>query len=368
MNKQISRNAKIVIILGILCFPFVILITQMNASTIIKNNRKEPSSKETIIENIPTSQKVHRNELGTPLTNTEITNMNDTVVANWTQIEKKNEIDCKGEPDPQFKMYSEEDGNETWHVAYCIDSISGLPYTRFIKKDGLKIWEVSFYELYGIKQKDENHPEGIKNGVIRVKEWSKDGKYAYINPGYCCLDGPGMLFIDVFALYRLDLNNGEIIELLPNGASLAFSSDSKYLAYSNSPNRFYLRNLNTETDNIFNLGSVYDQIGLFSWSPDNSKLIFVGAMEDWFCSTPDMCFENGTPYRSNDGFTLFLFNMRTWHIEILIDNDLNLFRPNTGLGSPWIDNENISVTNYLGNTFVFNIEQKELIPLPTQTP
>jgi hypothetical protein len=291
-----------------------------------------------------------------------------TTLANQTQMVQRTKMDCDGNPERNFAIGDDNySPNHSWRIISCLDPKTGFLFTKFIENNGSKYWIVPFYETFAIKIEDKSFREGLKDGQMIVMHWSGDGKFAYLYPYICCIDGP-VLFNGVPALYQLDLNTGKLKDMLPFGGRIGFSPDDKYLAYRTIPAAVHLRNLETGDDISFQLRSKYVDLGVFSWSPDSKKLIFVAALKDWDTSMYDP-----TPV-NKDGFSLLLLDLETMKVTTLIDNDLRMFVP----GSYSYQDENVWIGNdklYLmgreeGKTYIYDVAKRQLILVsaPTSTP
>jgi len=115
-----------------------------------------------------------------------------------------------------------------------------------------------------------------------VNHWSNDGAYAYIgfNPH---TDGYWEPFHQGIVLYRLNLETGQISEVLPlvrsnwRFYSFAFSPNDRRLAYivtDKSPVILIIRDMQTGDEQSFEFDPKYNTGGGFVWSPDGQKLIF----------------------------------------------------------------------------------------------
>jgi len=115
-----------------------------------------------------------------------------------------------------------------------------------------------------------------------VNHWSNDGAYAYIgfNPH---TDGYWEPFHQGIVLYRLNLETGQISEVLPlvrsnwRFYSFTFSPNDRRLAYivtDKSPVILIIRDMQTGDEQSFEFDPKYNTGGGFVWSPDGQKLIF----------------------------------------------------------------------------------------------
>lgn len=170
-------------------------------------------------------------------------------------------------------------------------------------------------------------------------------------------------FFDVLALYRVNLETGELKTVLESSSAIGFSSDEKYLAYSTSDGAVHLRNLNSDDDKSIRLNSEYVNIGLFSWAPDSKRLVFVGAFANWE--------ENiaGVSTEDKNGFSLLLLNVENLEVTTLIANDSRLFRP--ARENAWIENNEVHIYDADGTQFIYDIDRMQSLecvtPLASQT-
>lgn len=156
--------------------------------------------------------------------------------------------------------------NGQWVAVYCsFDTI------EIVRADESKTWELSSDTL--INPYTE-YFVGIR--------WSNDGVYAYTSPNPH-IDGYWEPFHQGIVLYRLNLETGQINEVLPLGKddwifySFAFSPDDRWLAYivtDKSPVLMKFRDLHTGAERTFEFDSKYNTGGGFVWSLDNQKLVF----------------------------------------------------------------------------------------------
>lgn len=284
-----------------------------------------------------------------------------TSIAGATQTAQQDAIDCDGRPKSRRYIDDAKSPNGAWRINLCIDPKTGSSYTKFIQVNGVATWEVSFYEMFGKTRKSNSNPEGYKDGQMVVAHWSSDGRFAYLYPFICCMDGP-VLFNGVFALYRFDLSTGELKTIFSSGGHFKFSPDDKYLVYRTIPPTVHLFNLESGDDASFPLDKKYATVGFFSWSPSSKMLVFVAPLQHWEDGWPD--------YTGNkNGYSLLLLNRETMKVSILIDNDLRRLLPMlTDDKSAWIDNDKI----LLSNNYLYDISKHQLtlsaVPAPTPTP
>lgn len=171
--------------------------------------------------------------------------------------------------------------NGQWMTLHCYNN-NGQSI-KIVSTNESKTWELSYHDVYG---STHNSPACC----LRISHWSQDGNYVYVI-AYPEMDGPGFAFVDATALYRLDLNSGELTEALPSGGgdgltkyySLAFSPNNRRIAYfdlSAKPFSLILHDLQTGEDLVIGLDSRYNTGGNFIWSSNSQKLVFSVAEYD----------------------------------------------------------------------------------------
>ncbi len=252
--------------------------------------------------------------------------------------------DCNGYPDKVWniseQIYSP---SGMWRIAYCQNPNTGANYTKAINVKNNVAWEVPY-----IDQEGQNRPEGMTGGQMNFEMWSFDEKYAYFSRYYCCIDGPGMLFSNGLGLYQLDLSTGKIIEiesgsLSPNGYRLIY--------YKQDNHEVILKDLKSQQMKLFKIDDQLEDVGVFQWSPDGSKIAFSAADENWF--------------EADSGFILYLIDINTNNIKQLLFEPPHKYIP-----SSWLSNKEISISEVMtSDEFLLDITTNNLIPLPwTATP
>jgi len=157
--------------------------------------------------------------------------------------------------------------NGEWVVVYC-----SLDTIEIVSADETKNWKVSADTLI--------NPGG--DYFIGVNHWSNDDAYAYISfdPH---TDGYWEPFHQGIVLYRLNLETGQISEVLPlvrsnwRFYSFAFSPNDRRLAYivtDQSPVVLNIRDMQTGGEQSFEFDPKYNTGGGFVWSLDSQKLVF----------------------------------------------------------------------------------------------
>jgi WD40 repeat protein len=293
-----------------------------------------------------------------------------TGIAGATQTAQQNQIDCKGQP-ARIYFSPQKSQNGDWRTTTCIDSENGYQYTRIIQTNGTKAWNVSLYEAFVSKKSDETTKKIFKDGEMSIIHWSANGKYVYLSPYFCCLDGP-VLFNGIIGLYQLNLDTGQLKDMSFIGGRVGFSPDDKYLAYRTLPATAHLRNLETGEDISVPVSKKYVNLGGFSWSPDSQKVLWVGALEDW-----DKNMYEPTPVNQN-GFSILMLNIETMKMSTLIDNDIRFLIPSSPSyyenQNTWADDHHIylSQMNIAGRDeaqiWLYDINTKKITPFSTPTP
>ena len=182
-----------------------------------------------------------------------------------TQLALHNKLD-------KYCAYNEARGfraspNGQWVEVFCSqDTI------EIVRMDETRKWEVSSDTLI-------NPYTEYFGGV---NHWSNDGAYAYIDfdPH---TDGYWEPYHQGIVLYRLNLETGQISEVLPLGKSdwifysFAFSPNDRRLAYivtDKSPVILNVRDMQTGEEQSFEFDPKYNTGGGFLWSPDSQSVVF----------------------------------------------------------------------------------------------
>lgn len=270
---------------------------------------------------------------------------------------------CDGAEEPLYK--NDLSPNGEWLAVVC-DPNDLLKFngTKIVSLDGNVIWGVSFYDTYGISQKDDFSSDGIRKGRMSVVHWTKDGNYAYLVPYFCCADSPGNTFFNYFqntlALYRLDLQTGKITTTLQpfrgdvfSGYNASLSPSDKYLAYviSSDPRDIHISNLQIGDSFTIKVGNQYVASGKFSWSQDGNKFVYMAVRSGW--SYGNASIDNGVSY--------FLLDLKTQSSVHLFDKQ-DIYRVS------WTQDGNIILHNASGKDGLFYNLQDNEFTVVTSTP
>jgi len=255
--------------------------------------------------------------------------------------------DCDGHPDKMWKPYEQIfSPSGLWRLAYCQYPTTGANYTKVIHAKTGDFWEVPYLDRNG-----KNLPEGMTGGQMKFEMWSYDEKYAYFNRYFCCLDGPNMIFSDGFGLYQLNLRNGVIAEiesgeLSPDGYGVIF--------YDYLNHQVVNRDLKTNQAIPFQFDEQLEEVGIFKWSPDGTKVVFSAADEKW--------------YETNSGYEMYLIDLGKNTITRILYSP-----PHNYYAVHWLSEKEILIeANRETGQFRLNIISGELTPIDsialTQTP
>jgi len=157
--------------------------------------------------------------------------------------------------------------NDQWKAVFCSYDI-----IEIVRNDESKNWELSSDTLIN----------PYTEYFASVSHWSNDGNYVYVSfdPH---TDGFWEPFHQGVVLYRLNLETGQISEVLPLGKSdwifysFAFSPNDRRLAYivtDKSPVTLNIRDMQTGDEQSFEFEPKYNTGGGFIWSPDSQMLVF----------------------------------------------------------------------------------------------
>jgi hypothetical protein len=241
--------------------------------------------------------------------------------------------------------------NGEWVVVLCHDDGD---YTKVARLDGGRAWKLpaeSYKDEYG----NYSNPE-----YYWFYRWSVNPNYLYLSKYACCIDSPELIFVEAFGLYRLNLTSG-VVEAIYDGAYFSLSPSEKYFVsvdFESVP-RVNIFNRRTGGKLAYDLEPKYVDIGHFSWSPDESKLVFVGGLTDWVISDAQ-------------GFSLFSYDFHTHSLNVLINDDAaRLIPADYEYPHVWLDEDTIILTEfYRGSFWKMNVQTGEREPYgePTPTP
>ena len=251
-------------------------------------------------------------------------------------------------PESYYPKYLSPDGQ--WIVVICQDD--GV-YTKIARVDGSVEWKVP-----AIIYKDEDG--NVLNPTYYVLyRWSSDNKHVYLSTYFCCIDGPSLIFDEAFGIYKFNLFTGKF-DMEYHGSRFSLSPSEKFFAFLDSKNSpiLHIRYLISDEEDVLYLKPKYVDVGMFEWSPDERNLLFVGGLDRWFDQV--------------GGFSLFLYNLDSQKLSLLIDNDLRYLVPN-GINydsKSWDGNSLILAELYRDKLWQLNITTRELTPylIPAYTP
>ncbi len=269
---------------------------------------------------------------------------------------------CWGAQDVHYEDLSP-DGN--WFAVMCQPNDPSEFYgTKIVNLNSDVVWDVPFYETYGIFQKNAAPPDGIRKGQMQVAHWTNDGNYVYLEPYFCCADSPQNIFFSFFAdtpaLYRLDLRTGKLtVTLQPFIDDIfadyytSFSPNDAYLVYviPSSPREINFYDLQTGNTFTITVDEKYIASGRFSWSPDGNMAIFIAVKSEWSYG------QNPT----KDGVSYFLMDLKE-------RKSIRLFDKEDIYEVSWTQDGNIILHEVSGKDgLLYNFQNNEFIPV-TATP
>jgi WD40 repeat protein len=153
-----------------------------------------------------------------------------------------------------------------------VEVVCGFDTLAIIRADESRKWDISSNILIN----------PFTDYFVSISHWSNDGLYAYTSPDPHT-DGYWEPFHQGVALFRLNLETGEIVEVLPLGKdnwifySYAFSPAGNTLVSivtDKSPVTLNVLDLQSGAEQSFDFASKYNTGGAFVWSPDGEKLVF----------------------------------------------------------------------------------------------
>lgn len=183
--------------------------------------------------------------------------------------------------------------DEQWTVEVCAGSydLSSI-YTHIYKNDHTLEWFLPYFQVYGaylIVCEDNSLVETCST----MSHYGKIYPYSWVNNNtlylraYIEADGPGLEFINGFALYRLNLLSGLLETILPKTASFAISPDGQYLIFSIKENADEVKLLNLHNSQMIKLPLLMDSekiadIGNFQWNSTGTKVSFDIVPPEWY--------------------------------------------------------------------------------------
>jgi Tol biopolymer transport system component len=241
--------------------------------------------------------------------------------------------------------------NERWLVLNCEGP---KPVAFVVDLNQSRFWTISSYEYISGNNND------IK---MHGRRWTQDGNYVYLEPHFCCADGPS--FYNGWGLIKLDLRTGEYKTILQpsfsdTAYSFSISPDDRFLVYVSSRQNQLVHILDLENDNeqTIKFKVRYTDIGDFVWTPDGSEILMVAGLEGW--------------RDQKGGFSIFLYNTKQDSVRVLVNDDKRQLDPPVSdyeydRKSLWLTDETI-ILNSLDGQFVLNIHNGEMTPFDQLTP
>lgn len=210
-------------------------------------------------------------------------------------------------PQKAYKTFSSPNNDWTVSIYSPIDHNAPQFTTSIIKVDGGFEWILN----YRTSQFEEE-------AYYSPFYWTNDGQYLFLVITRA-MDGCGKVleFYTGSGLFKLDLNTGELSEIVPEMhlASYAFSisPSEKMLANAKegeTPITIRVKDISGTNENSFTLDKKYQGAGNFIWFPSEEAILFVAKEE--VCG-------------SKPSYTLITLNLSTAEMEVIFQNlDKNL--------------------------------------------
>ncbi|HUM71921.1 MAG TPA: hypothetical protein PLK31_24095 [Chloroflexota bacterium] len=146
--------------------------------------------------------------------------------------------------------------------------------------------------------------------------WSGDGHFMYFtHSGFGDGCGPFVMGKD---LYQLDLETGEVTEMVSKGYWFALSPDGQRIVYLSRDRGVVIQDLSTgeEIESQLDISSVYEHIDFsdLTWSPDNNALLVLGAID--LCVVP--------PCPTCNEYVIVLIDANTLEQRTIVEGDTSL--------------------------------------------
>jgi Tol biopolymer transport system component len=246
--------------------------------------------------------------------------------------------------------------NGQWVAFQCSSEELGT-YANIIGVDSSISWQVSYKQTYAANNEDAKRLAAL---VIPF-HWSADGRFFYLTIHFDAMDGPGMTLVNGHALFRLDLMNGQVVEVLPPVPFLSYamsiSPNGRFLAYAKpgENSKVYIRDFRNGQENAYSLPDEFDLPAFFVWSDDGKKLVFSVANEN---------FGNGD---YSAGFGLFLLDRESDTLSLLVTDPPHLY-----FAKQWISDTKILISILWDEfglpDYIFDLETMNLTPISTPEP
>jgi hypothetical protein len=153
---------------------------------------------------------------------------------------------------------------------------------RFSNPETSQIWSFPYEEFFSPSDLTSEYYTPY-NVSFFVRHWTKDGRYVYFEPDYCCWD-PFILFLGNYVedLNVLDLQTGRWKQVFDRLSYLSFSPTDRRMVFVNllsSPLYMNIRDLRTGVTTTLRLplDDKYEQAGNIVWSPNGLKFAVLAA-------------------------------------------------------------------------------------------
>lgn len=186
---------------------------------------------------------------------------------------------------------------------------------------------------------------------LRPAHWSREGRYLYytLRPA---IDG-FFLYVSGAGLWRLDLTNGAVHEILPGGRQLysfAVSPDSTRLGFirrTDAITWLVVRDLFTAQEFQWRLTDERSQAGAITWSADSSRLVVL--------VTKGLSFEDALS-------SVVLADLKSHGQKTLLRDDPRLF-----YRVEWVDARTVYLEDWQAQGWKLDVISEQILPVPTPT-
>ena len=286
---------------------------------------------------IPTQTNTIKKSLtSTPISITQLPDSPEEI-SKWCQIDDFNDYYC-----PDVKGYSPDN---QWFFIDCYDINDCETHNHYVmynNENNDKSWVITNNEIASLT--------GTRPFGWYAAGWSENNQLVYLVYEHFCDNLFYCLFVDAQLVIEVDLSSQSSVTLLPQDIellidyALAFSQDSKYLAYIELISQeLIIRDLDTNQETIVQLNDSENLFGLISWSPNNTKLIMMGSSKKDFSD-----------------YSLWVIDRNVKEANQILSEEKKNYYP-----MAWLDEKTIILFLSMGDMnepyrYLYNIETEEL--------
>jgi len=190
--------------------------------------------------------------------------------------------------------------------------------------------------------------------------WSQNGNYLYLGI-HQASDGGFGGFYNGSGLYKLDLRNGEMIEIIPeefmSRISFMISPDETKLVYSiqnKEPRRIKIKDLANGSERILQLDKRYASAGAFAWSLTGDNLVFM---------VVQITEDEQREFAYNYSYSFNQLNPITMEMKTILEGFDRWLK-----FSRWTDGNLLYFTDWDDDTWLLDLSSNSLVLEATATP